>query len=63
LYEVLDRHELPSALHDIRRTLPKKIVLARNVFVLFAPFMLDARQLRGNLLRSEHSSHFGNKSG
>jgi hypothetical protein len=34
----------------IRRTLPKKIVLARNVFVLFVPFMLDARQLRGNLL-------------
>src|SRR5262249_54736160 len=48
---------LRGALHDIRRTLPKKIVLARNVFVLFVPFMLDARQLRDNLLGSEHSSH------
>jgi hypothetical protein len=28
----------------------------------FVPFPLDARQLRRDFLRGEHSSHFGNES-
>jgi hypothetical protein len=59
--EFLDHHELPDALRGGGWTLPKRVILLRNVRVFFALLTLKPRHVPPYLFRRKHASHLCDK--
>jgi hypothetical protein len=59
--EFLDHRELPDALRGGGWTLPKRVILLRNVRVFFALLTLKPRHVPPYLFRRKHASHLCDK--
>src|SRR3954453_18589294 len=61
--QVLDHHELPEGFQGCSRTLTERIIVTKNVPVLFILLTFHLPKVRSDLIGSEHASHLGDKPG